>query len=123
MAKMILVMVDECGEEVEVEQFEIGADLDEDYLQIWKDMKIQKAYESYPEARNFYFEDRRGWNSAINRMIADPTLDFEDAMCCEDEEDEWDEDDYGYESNCHCDSYGICGGTSCPNYYSCQGGR
>lgn len=23
-------------------------------------------------------------------------------------------------SNCHCDTYGVCGGYSCPNYWSCQ---
>lgn len=32
------------------------------------------------------------------------------------------EDDYddGYASNCHCDTYGVCGGYSCPNYISCH---
>ena len=39
----------------------------------------------------------------------------------EDVEDEWeDTTDLGYESNCHCDTYGVCGGPSCPNYFKCQ---
>lgn len=29
------------------------------------------------------------------------------------------EDDYS--SNCHCDTYGVCGGYSCPNYANCHG--
>lgn len=68
MANMILVMVDECGDEVEVNRFTVGNELDEDYLQIWQSMKIERAREAYPEARSFYFEDRRGWNSMINAM-------------------------------------------------------
>lgn len=68
MANMILIMIDECGDEVEIDRFTIGNELDEDYLQIWQSMKIEKAREAYPEARSFYFEDRRGWNSMINAM-------------------------------------------------------
>lgn len=68
MANMILVMVDECGDEIEVDRFTVGNELDEDYLQIWQSMKIERAREAYPEARSFYFEDRRGWNSMINAM-------------------------------------------------------
>jgi len=69
MANMILVMVDECGDEVEVDRYTIGNDLDEDYIELWQSMKIEKIREEYPEARNFYFEDRRNWNSMINAMI------------------------------------------------------
>ena len=69
MANMVLVMIDECGDEVEVDRYTIGNDLDEDYIEVWKSMKINKAREEYPEARNFYFEDRRNWNSMINAMI------------------------------------------------------
>ena len=71
MANMILVMVDECGDEVEVNRFTVGNELDEDYLQIWQSMKIERAREAYPEARSFYFEDRRDWNSMINAMVCD----------------------------------------------------
>ena len=28
------------------------------------------------------------------------------------------EDDYS--SNMHCDTYGVCGGTGCPNYFKCH---
>ena len=49
-------MVDECGDEVKVETFNVGNDLDEDYMELWKDRKIEKARESYPEAQRFYFE-------------------------------------------------------------------
>lgn len=78
--KLVLIMVDECGCEVECETFVIGDDLDEDYLALWKDRKLSQYYEEYPEARRFYFENRSKWNSAINLMLNDPTLEFEDAM-------------------------------------------
>lgn len=68
---MILIMVDECGDEREVERFTIGDDLDEDYIEIWQDKKIADAREEYPEARRFFFEDRRDWNRQINAMILD----------------------------------------------------
>ena len=41
-------------------------DLDADELDIWEARKIEKARAEYPEARGFYFEDRRQWG----RMIA-----------------------------------------------------
>ncbi len=66
---MVLIMVDECGDEIEVDRFNIGDDLDEDYLDLWKSMKISQAEEKYQEARGFYFEDRRGWNRMINSML------------------------------------------------------
>lgn len=49
-------MVDECGDEVKVETFNVRNDLDKDYMELWKDMKIKKARENYPEAQRFYFE-------------------------------------------------------------------
>lgn len=72
---MILVRIDECGDEQEVGRFDLHLDLDEDELEIWKSRKIAKAKERYPEARGFYFEDRRNWNSLINMRIEDPTFD------------------------------------------------
>lgn len=30
----------------------------------------------------------------------------------------WEED---YSGNMPCDTYGMCPGTSCPNYFKCQG--
>lgn len=41
-------------------------------------------------------------------------------------EDNYDEDwtdwldDYDYSSNCNCDTYGVCSGTSCSQYFRCQ---
>lgn len=66
---MVLIMVDECGDEVEVDRYTIGDDLDEDYLILWKEQKIEEARKRYAEARKFYFEDRRNWNSMINAMM------------------------------------------------------
>ena len=71
MGDMILIMVDECGDEVEVERFSLQMDLDEDEIEIWKERKISKASSRFPEARGFYFEDRRGWGRMIARMIAE----------------------------------------------------
>lgn len=64
-SNMILVMIDECGEEVELERYMLHMDLDEDELEVWKERKIRKAEEQYTEAQGFYFEDRRSWNAAI----------------------------------------------------------
>lgn len=62
---MVMIMVDELGDEVEIERFTLCLDLDEDELEVWKERKIRKASEEWPEARGFYFEDRRGWRAAI----------------------------------------------------------
>lgn len=66
---MILIMIDECGDEIEVKRFALQMDLDEDELEIWQNRKIAKAEQEYPEAQGFYFEDRRGWESAIMASI------------------------------------------------------
>lgn len=66
---VVLVMVDECGEELEIDRFVIPDELDEDALIIWKSMKINSARKRFAEARDFYFEDRRSWNAMINSMI------------------------------------------------------
>lgn len=113
---MVLVMIDECGSEVEVDRFTIGSDLDEDYVEIWKDRKIEKAREQYPEAQRFYFEDRRNWNTVINSMIND---DFYDPWEGEEEPEDWEEPDV-CSCNCLCDIAGICAGYDCPQFYGCQ---
>lgn len=69
---MILIMVDECGDEVEVKRFHLSGLIDEDELEIWQTTKILKAYEEYPEAQNFYFEDRRDWDARIAYQLANP---------------------------------------------------
>ena len=56
MATVKMIMVDECGDEVIVDTFSVGDDLDEDYMEVWEDMKIEKAKERFPEACGFYFE-------------------------------------------------------------------
>ena len=80
MMEFILLMVDECGDEWEVDRYTIGDDLDEDYLAMWKSMKIDKARERYPEARNFYFEDRsaiaRAARLAMHEFFGD--MDYEE---------------------------------------------
>ena len=54
--KLDLIMIDECGDEVKVETFNVGNDLDEDYMDLWKERKIDQARQRYPEAQRFYFE-------------------------------------------------------------------
>ena len=66
---MILMMVDECGDEIEVDRYGLQLDLDEDELDVWKDRKVRQAYERYPEARGFYWEDRRNWDMLIAGML------------------------------------------------------
>ena len=80
MAIYKLIMIDECGDEVECETFNLSLLTDEDEIEVWKSIKEAKYAEEYPEARGFYWEDRSQWNRAINAMINDPTLDFEDAL-------------------------------------------
>lgn len=76
---MVLIMVDECGDELELDRFACpDFDGDEDALDIWKERKIDKAWEEYPEARNIYFEDRRGWSKRINASICGLDWSFAD---------------------------------------------
>ena len=89
-------MIDECGDEVVVDTFSVGDDLDEDYMEVWEDMKIEKAKERFPEARGFYFENSRDYS----------------------DEDEWEEKTF--DEMMPCDYSGFCAGTSCPLYWKCQ---
>lgn len=48
---------------------------------------------------------------------------FDDDYEVEYDDYEVEYDDYGiddYSQNMHCDTYGYCGGDSCPNYYKCN---
>ena len=39
-----------------------------------------------------------------------------------DEENYFEGEDFeGYAENMPCDTYGLCSGTSCPNFWKCQG--
>lgn len=51
-----LIMIDECDDEVKMKTFNVGNDLDEDYMNLWKERKIDQARQRYPEAQRFYFE-------------------------------------------------------------------
>lgn len=87
MAEMILIMVDECGDEVEVNRFNIGDDLDEDYIELWEDRKIAQARDEYPEAQGFYFEDRRAMQRAVNMAVHEFFGDYDPW-----EDEEWEEE-------------------------------
>ena len=60
-------------------------------------------------------EGKYEWYSIVNTWVSS-------YLCTEDGEvlDKFETEDWGYESNCHCDTYGVCGGYSCPNYISCH---
>lgn len=96
MAILKLIMIDELGDEVEVESFNLHLLTDEDEIDVWKAVKEAKYAEMYPEARGFYWEDRSQWNSIINMMLNDETLDFEEAAY------------RGYAENAPCDTCGYC---------------
>lgn len=68
---MILIMIDELGDEIELEQYSLSLDLDDDELEVWQERKRAKARERFPEAQGFYFEDRRHWNRLILQDIRD----------------------------------------------------
>ena len=107
-----MIMVDECGDEVVVDTFNINDELDADYVEVWESMKIEKARQRYPEAQRFYFEDSRDLQRLIDAEING--LREED----DDDIDEWGEiEDYG---NMPCDYSGFCAGMSCPQFFKCQ---
>lgn len=60
-ANLVLVGIDECGDEFYADWWSVCGDVDDDLMELWKDTKIAKAHERWPEARGFYFEDRREW--------------------------------------------------------------
>lgn len=90
-----MIMIDECGDEFIVDTFNMGEELDEDYMEVWEDMKIKKARERFPEAQRFYFEDSRLINN-----------------------DPWEE--RSLDDMILCDYRGICAGESCPLYWKCR---
>ena len=64
-----MIMVDECGDEVVVDTFNMGEELDEDYMEVWESMKIEKARQRYPEAQRFYFENSREIQRRVNAAL------------------------------------------------------
>ena len=80
-----MIMIDECGDEVVVDTFSINDELDEDYVEVWESMKIEKARQRYPEAQGFYFEDSRDLQRLINAEVDGFREDDDDDV------DEWEE--------------------------------
>ena len=64
-----MIMIDELGDEFVIDTFNMGEELDEDYIKVWESMKIEKAIQRYPEAQRFYFEDSRAMQRLINAEI------------------------------------------------------
>lgn len=57
------------------------------------------------------------------KRVARNMCEFTGSIIAKTEIMEWEDttdDDYGYSSNCHCDTYGFCGGTSCSQYWQCH---
>ena len=106
-----MIMIDECGDEVVVDTFNVNDELDEDYMEMWEDMKIEKARERFPEARGFYFENSRDMQRRINAELAEFNGWKEED---DDEIEEWDDS-----KMMPCDYSGVCAGMSCPMY--CKG--
>lgn len=109
MALYKLIMIDECGQETEVASFNLSLLTDEDEIAIWQSTKVTQYMEQYPEALGFYWEDRSQWSSAINCMLHDPTLDFDEAI------------EKGFKENAPCDTYGYCpyGDEDCDCHCNC----
>ena len=95
-----------------IDTFSINDELDEDYMEVWESMKIEKARQRYPEAQRFYFEDSRAMQRLIDAEINGWREDDDEEI------DEWGEiEDDG---NMPCDYSGFCAGTSCPMFWKCQ---
>lgn len=110
-----MIMVDECGDEVVVDTFSISSELDSDYIEVWKEMKIGKAREKYPEAYGFYFEDSRDIQGIVD---SDVNAELNGLRDSRDEDVEW--EPKSLDDMILCDYRGICAGTSCPMYWKCQ---
>ena len=66
MKKLALILVNEVGEELTAEVYDLHLDLDPDELDIWQERKARKLLEEYPEARGAYWEDRTNWARQFN---------------------------------------------------------
>lgn len=78
-------MIDECGDEVVIDTFNMGEGLDEDYMEVWESMKIEKAIQRYPEAQRFYFENSRDMQRLVNAKLSGWREEYDDDI------DEWGE--------------------------------
>lgn len=102
-----LIMLDDCGDEVVVETFNVRNDLDKTYMEVWEDKEIEAVAKEHPEACGFYFEKSTNVKKRFNYM----SHGYED-----DYSDEWGE----LEEMMSCDYNGFCAGMSCPMYWKCQ---
>lgn len=105
-----MIMIDECGDEAVADTFKVDDGLDEDYMEVWEGMKIEKASQKYPEAQGFYFENSRDLQRLINAEI--------NGLREDDDIDEWGE--MKNDGNMPCDYSGFCAGASCPQFFKCQ---
>ena len=107
-----MIMVDECGDEVVIDTFNINDELkDEDYVEVWESM-IEKARQRYPEAQRFYLEDSRAMQRLIDAEINGWREEDNDDINAWGEMEEYE--------NILCDDSGVCGGESCPMYWKCR---
>lgn len=59
MVELALILVDECGDDCEYGRYrlpEMFAE-DEDMMEVWKERKVNKMFEEYPEASSWYWMD------------------------------------------------------------------
>lgn len=82
-------------------------------------MKCENCcYFGYSENPDYIRKDGTKIEHCLFRELRD---DYETAPCDEEEPEEYEYDyEEDYESNCHCDTYGVCGGYSCRNYAKCH---
>ena len=113
-----MVMIDECGDETVVDTFSISSELDNDYMEVWEEMKIAKARERYPEAYGFYFEDSREIKGAVD---VDVNAELNGLKDSRDEDVEYSNawEPKSLDEMILCDDRGVCAGTSCPMYWKC----
>ena len=81
-----MIMFDELGSEIVIDNFAISSELDYEYLAVWEEMKIAKAKERYPEAMGFYFGDSRDVNSMVDDDVYSEVNGLKDAR---DNDEEW----------------------------------
>lgn len=64
--KLALILINEVGEELTAEVYDLHLDLDTDELDIWQERKVRQLLEEYSEARGAYWEDRTNWTHQFN---------------------------------------------------------
>ncbi len=90
-----------------------------------RDYKVYTVFLSVAnEETGTYFADIEvgGSSKRYHRYYGEYSLDaLSKIMNDLDEDDEYGKELYDdYSANCYCDTYGVCGGISCEQYYSCH---